>query len=326
MDTQEAPSKLYRDEVEVYPPRGKASGVEGKDYFLDLDRVLAHYAAAQSTAAAQALSSACTAKGHVTRGDGAGLTAPVDESEAPNVNPSLPVSPPAATPNLTASSPPTSREVNASDGDIGSGNGISSDDSVEDELKLVLRRTPPRPTAPTAQGTSLFGSSDEDDSGGEATVLDDDGEDPDSASEASSIIDSEDDLNKIEGDNHDDFAGFESGNEIEEDGIVDEDDSDEEGEEDVAVIGRGSDDEEGDNEEEDPNSAESIAERHLAEYILMSLGGSDKFLAGTGISKQDLEKLREHSATGRTDPDMPGDHEFLQTPYQAMGRRIAILS
>ncbi|EEY59220.1 uncharacterized protein PITG_11708 [Phytophthora infestans T30-4] len=310
------PASCIETRWKFIPPRGKASGVEGKDYFLDLDRVLAHYAA-----------------GHVTRGDGAGLTAPVDESEAPNVNPSLPVSPPAATPNLTASSPPTSREVNASDGDIGSGNGISSDDSVEDELKLVLRRTPPRPTAPTAQGTSLFGSSDEDDSGGEATVLDDDGEDPDSASEGIHVFimyiehaDSEDDLNKIEGDNHDDFAGFESGNEIEEDGIVDEDDSDEEGEEDVAVIGRGSDDEEGDSEEEDPNSAESIAERHLAEYILMSLGGSDKFLAGTGISKQDLEKLREHSATGRTDPDMPGDHEFLQTPYQAMGRRIAILS
>lgn len=40
----------------------------------------------------------------------------------------------------------------------------------------VLR---PRPTAPTTQGVSLFGSSDEDDSGGKATVLDDDGGDPD---------------------------------------------------------------------------------------------------------------------------------------------------
>lgn len=132
--------------------------------------------------------------------------------------------------------------------------------------------------------------------------------------------DSEDDINKIEeGHNPDDFAGFESSNETVEDGIADEDDSDEEDEGAVAAIGRGSDDEERDSQEEGPNSAESIAERHFAENVLESLGGSDKLLAGTGMSKQDLAKLREHSTTGWTVPDMPDVHEFLQAPFQVVG-------
>ncbi|KAF4138253.1 hypothetical protein GN958_ATG07831, partial [Phytophthora infestans] len=235
------PASSIETRWKFIPPGGKESGVEGKDYFLGEDRVIAHYAAAtRPNASAIAIS-----------GDGAGLTPPVDESEAPNVNPSFQVSPPAATSNLTGSPPPTSREVNASDGDIESGNGTSSDDSEEDELELVPRRAGPlrlqrkgslfsdlqtkmiavakllcsmmtAEILTTYKKVSMYLSC--------------------IYNMSSSIMssDSEDDINKIEeGHNPDDFAGFEFSNETVEDGIADEDDSDEEGEGAVAAIGRG---------------------------------------------------------------------------------------
>ncbi|KAE9327392.1 hypothetical protein PF008_g16416 [Phytophthora fragariae] len=95
--------------------------------------------------------------------------------------------------------------------------------------------------------------------------------------------DSEDDLNAIEeGDNPDDFGGFESGDGVEEDGIVD-DEEDEDGEGATAIELDEGDDED-DTEANDPNSAESIAERHFAEKFLNSLGKSDKLMAALSIS------------------------------------------
>ncbi|KAE9043475.1 hypothetical protein PR002_g3320 [Phytophthora rubi] len=120
---------------------------------------------------------------------------------------------------------------------------------------------------------------------------------------ASSIMphDSEDDLNAIEeGDNPDDFGGFEFGDGVEEDGIVDEDEDDSEEDEDgegATAIELDEGDDEDDTEANDPNSAESIAERHFAEKFLNSLGKSDKLMAGSVMGIQDLGNLREHSAS-----------------------------
>ncbi|ETP28051.1 hypothetical protein F442_22665 [Phytophthora nicotianae P10297] len=242
------PASSIETRWKFVPPGGNPFGIEGKDYFLGEDRVLAHYAA---------------------------------------------------------------------------GN-VACDESEEDEYELVPRHKRTLqlgPTASTTHGTSLFGSS-EDESGGEATAHDGVSGDHHCVSEASSIMssDSDDELNKIEEeDDPDDNAGFESGDEIEEDSIVDTDNSDQEGEDAAAGTARDCEEEVGDSEEENPNSAESIAERHFAEKFLESLGGPDKLLAGTGMSKQDLEKLREHSVTGWTDRDTPDVYESLQMPYQATG-------
>ncbi|ETO72916.1 hypothetical protein F444_11097, partial [Phytophthora nicotianae P1976] len=271
------PASSIETRWKFVPPGGNPFGIEGKDYFLGEDRVLAHYAAVS-----------------VCSGDGAGLATTVDENEPPNVDPSPLASTSATMSTSTTPSPLTNREVNTTDGNV------ACDESEEDEYELVPRHKRTLqlgPTASTTHGTSLFGSS-EDESGGEATAHDGVSGDHHCVSEASSIMssDSDDELNKIEEvDDPDDNAGFGSGDEIEEDSIVDTDNSDQEGEDAAAGTARDCEEEEGDSEEENPNSAESIAERHFAEKFLESLGGPDKLLAGTGMSKQDLEKLREHS-------------------------------
>ncbi|KAG6970392.1 hypothetical protein JG688_00004886 [Phytophthora aleatoria] len=234
----------------------QASGVEGKDYFLGEDRVLAHYASVHSTAATEALSSACTTKDPtLSSTEAAEVMTPVGTV----------VEQPQPTPHdttgstemvgITASSPQPSGSANPTNGDSGD---ISSDAAEEDEFELVPRDARvlrPRPTAVISQGASLFGSSGEDDRDDEAVIVDDDGGDSNYGSEASCILssDSENDLNKMEdGEDPNDYGGLDSGEELEEDDIVDEEDA-QDGDEDVG----GEREEEGNEDEkegDDPNA------------------------------------------------------------------------
>ncbi|ETO76425.1 hypothetical protein F444_08178 [Phytophthora nicotianae P1976] len=108
MDAQASPASSIETRWKFVPPGGNPFGIEGKDYFLGEDRVLAHYAAVQST---RAQSSAISAKVSVCSGDGAGLATTVDENEPPNVDPSPLASTSATMSNSTTPSPLTNREV-----------------------------------------------------------------------------------------------------------------------------------------------------------------------------------------------------------------------
>eukprot|EP00644_Phytophthora_capsici_P001048 jgi/Phyca11/121333/e_gw1.43.320.1 len=128
--------------------------------------------------------------------------------------------------------------------------------------------------------------------------------------------DLEDTLNMIEdGEDPNDFGGLESGEEIDEDDIVDEDYGQDSGAE---VGGEHGDEIENEPGFDDINSVESIAERHFTEMFLASLGGSDKVLTGNVVG-DDLNKLREHSVSGWSEPESPDVHEYLQRPYKAVG-------
>lgn len=123
---------------------------------------------------------------------------------------------------------------------------------------------------------------------------------------------SDDDLNQVdEGDNPDDFGGLDSGDEPKQDDIVDEDDPEEDNEDDPANAAEGQDVE----KNEDPKSLDATAERHFAEKFLEALGGTEKVLAGNVVGK-DLDKLREHSTNGWTEPVYPYVFEHLKTPYE----------
>ncbi|KAG3160817.1 hypothetical protein PI126_g6706 [Phytophthora idaei] len=229
------PASSIETRWKVIPQGGAACGVEGKDYFLGEDRVLAHYASVHSTAAAEALTSACTAKDPTSSStEAAEIMTPVTVVEQPQPTPHDTTGSTEMA-GITASSPQSSGSANPTNG--GSGD-ISSDAAEEDEFELVPRDARvlrPRPTAVTSQGTSLFGSSDEDDRDDEAVIVDDDGGDSNYESESVCILssDSEDDLNKMEdGEGPNDYGGLDSGEELEEDDIVDEEDA-QDGDEDV---------------------------------------------------------------------------------------------
>ncbi|KAF1778220.1 hypothetical protein GQ600_7389 [Phytophthora cactorum] len=250
---QAAPASSIKTRWKFIPPGRAASGVEGKDYFLGEDRVLAHYASdptLSSTEAAEVMTPVGTVveQPQPTPHDTTGSTEMV---------------------GITASSPQPSGSANPTNGDRGD---ISSDAAEEDEFELVPRDARvlrPRPTAVISQGTSLFGSSGEDDRDDEAVIVDDDGGDSNYESEASCILssDSENDLNKMEdGEDPNDYGGLDSGKELEEDDIVDEEDA-QDGDEDVG----GEREEEGNEDEkegDDPNAVESFAERHFAMTFL----------------------------------------------------------
>ncbi|POM70804.1 Hypothetical protein PHPALM_12707 [Phytophthora palmivora] len=127
--------------------------------------------------------------------------------------------------------------------------------------------------------------------------------------------DSEDDLNEIEeGEDPEEYGNLDSGDESAEDDIVDEDDPDDIAEDE----GNGITNEElEDGDTEDPNSVEAISERHFAEKFLESLGGSEKVLVGD-VMGQDMDKLRDHSVNGWSDPVCPDVYEYLQTPYEVV--------
>ncbi|POM71941.1 Hypothetical protein PHPALM_11427 [Phytophthora palmivora] len=72
-----------------------------------------------------------------------------------------------------------------------------------------------------------------------------------------------------------------------------------------------------DGDTEDPNSVEAISERHFAEKFLESLGGSEKVLVGE-VMGQDMDKLRDYSVNGWSDPVYPDVYAYLQTPYEVI--------
>ncbi|KAG2768483.1 hypothetical protein PC129_g17563 [Phytophthora cactorum] len=173
-----------------------------------------------STADAEALTSACTAKDPTSSStEAAEIMTPVTVVEQPQPT-SHDTTGSTEMVGITASSAQSSGSANPTNGDSGD---ISSDAAEEDEFELVPRDARvlrPRPTAVTSQGTSLFGSSDEDDRDDEAVIVDDDGGDSNYESEASCILssDSEDDLNKIQdGEDPNDYGGLDSGEKLEED-------------------------------------------------------------------------------------------------------------
>ncbi|KAF4148530.1 hypothetical protein GN958_ATG02286, partial [Phytophthora infestans] len=112
--------------------------------------------------------------------------------------------------------------------------GIFSSEDEDDEYELVPRDRVVRssPTVHTSMETSLFGSSDEDDSDdevaideGEVVIVDDDNGDSD-YEDADSLMcsDVEDKFNKMEdGEDPCDFDDLDSGDEIDEEAIIDVD-------------------------------------------------------------------------------------------------------
>ncbi|ETL84079.1 hypothetical protein F442_16633 [Phytophthora nicotianae P10297] len=101
------------------------------------------------------------------------------------------------------------------------------------------------------------------------------------------LYDSETDLNTVEeAENPDDFGGLEPGNEVEEKDIVDT--GEEDGHDDTAIFCADEDEDNG-SDDEDTNSTESNAEHHFAEKCLESIGGLDRLLTGTDMTKQDVE-------------------------------------
>eukprot|EP00644_Phytophthora_capsici_P010912 jgi/Phyca11/14780/fgenesh1_pg.PHYCAscaffold_9_\ len=169
---------------------------------------------------------------------------------------------------------------------------IPSSEDGDDEFELVPRGMAHRPSTVTDTPieASLFGSSDEDGSGDEIAIVDDDDGDSDGGNADSTMSsDLEDNLNMIEdGEDPNDFGGLASGEEIDEDDIVDEDYVRDSGAE---VGGEHEDEIENEPVVDDINSVESIAERHFTEMFLASLGGSDKVLTGKVVG-DDLNKLR----------------------------------
>ncbi|POM69871.1 Hypothetical protein PHPALM_13801 [Phytophthora palmivora] len=127
--------------------------------------------------------------------------------------------------------------------------------------------------------------------------------------------DLEDNLNQIEeGEDPEEYGDLDSGDESVEDDIVDEDDLNDIAEDE----GNGITNEElEDGDTEDPNSVEAISERHFAEKFLESLGGSEKVLVGD-VMGQDMDKLRDHSVNGWSDPVYPDVYEYLTTPYEVV--------
>ncbi|KAG6950673.1 hypothetical protein JG688_00014060, partial [Phytophthora aleatoria] len=124
--------------------------------------------------------------------------------------------------------------------------------------------------------------------------------------------DSCDDLKHVDDDhNPDDVGDLDSGEEPERDnivvGVVPEEDSEHErGDAVEAQIKE---------ENEDQNSLNAIAEQHFADKFLHSLGGTEKVLAGDVVGKN-LNKLREHSTSGWTEPVYPDVFQHPPTPYE----------
>ncbi|POM57522.1 Hypothetical protein PHPALM_37952, partial [Phytophthora palmivora] len=161
---------------------------------------------------------------------------------------------------------------------------------------------------------SLFSVSSDDESL-EIPRVPNDSADSGAVSEVSSIMssDSEDDLNEIEeGEDPEEYGDLDSGDESAEDDIIDEDDPDAIVEDEVNGI---TNEELEDGDTEDPNSVEAISERHFAEKFMESLGGSEKVLVGD-VMGQDMDKVRDHSVNGWSDPVYPDVYEYLQTPYE----------
>ncbi|KAE9099176.1 hypothetical protein PF005_g12142 [Phytophthora fragariae] len=217
MDAQAALCKLNRDSMKVHPTRRKHKRFH-------------------STAAAQALSSACTAKCSVSSSEVAELTISVREGKTPSADPPLTDLPPLVTPNSTTPPPETRIVAIPTNVDPDMASPVMNMKRASttwyhatpgpfDQSPLFLRpkgslfSAPPTKMTLVAKLLSTMTAS---------VIL----TTHQKMCMASSIMphDSEDDLNAIEeGDNPDDFGGFESGDGVEEDGIVD-DEEDEDGE------------------------------------------------------------------------------------------------
>ncbi|KAF4136320.1 hypothetical protein GN958_ATG14492 [Phytophthora infestans] len=205
------PASSIETRWKFIPPGGKANGIEGKDYFLGEDRVCAHYASVLVYVSSFNGSSRSAELG-VIRKSLSNVPVPLAVEELQATSQVSTESTAAgrcdSPPRLSASSSPMNGMYSqrvyldcltywcmaCGADDRG---GIFSSEDEDDEYELVPRDRVVRssPTVHTSIKTSLFGSSDEDDSDdevaideGEVVIVDDDNGDSDYEDGASFCI------------------------------------------------------------------------------------------------------------------------------------------